>query len=59
MTLNYAGYFQTAYAVGLRMEEPERLKLVTKMVYMEVAKKFRITWKAKGRSIRTVGFAVW
>lgn len=41
------------------MEEPERLKLVTKMVYMEVAKKFRIPWKAKGRSIRTVGSAVW
>ena len=59
MTLNYAGYFQTAYAVGLCMEEPERLKLVTKMVYMEVAKKFRIPWKAKGRSIRTVGSAVW
>ena len=59
VTPNYAGYFQTAYAIGLCMEEPERLTLVTKLVYMEVAKKYRTTWKAVERNIRTVASAVW
>ena len=38
ITANYTGFFQLAYAVKLCAEQPERLLLVTKCVYPDVAK---------------------
>ena len=34
---NYTGFFQTAYAVYLAVQQPERLLLVTKWLYPAVA----------------------
>ena len=38
ITPNYAGYFQTMRAVEMCASEPERLTLITKLVYAEVGK---------------------
>lgn len=41
VTANYTGFFHTAYAVSLCAEHPERLLLVTKWLYPEVAKQYK------------------
>jgi len=58
-TANYVGFFQTASAVRLCAEHHERLLLVTKLVYPDVAKQFRTNWQAVERNIRTVVCTVW
>ena len=52
-TENYTGFFHMAYAVWLCVEQPDRLLLVTKWLYPEVAKQYRTNWKAVERNIRT------
>ena len=59
VTANYTGFFQTASAVRLCMEQPERLLLVTKWVYPDVARQYKTSWKAVERNIRTVNGLVW
>ena len=59
VTANYTGFFQTASAVRLCMEQPERLLLVTKWVYPDVAKQCKASWKAVERNIRTVNGIIW
>ena len=59
VTANYTGFFQTASAVRLCMEQPERLLLVTKWVYPDVARHYKTNWKAVERNIRTVNGIVW
>lgn len=44
-TANHTGFFHTACAVRLAMEQPERLLLVTKWLYPEVAKHYHTTNK--------------
>ena len=58
ISANYAGFFQTACAVELCRAEPERLLLVTKLVYPDVAKRCKTSSCAVERNIRTAcGFA--
>lgn len=59
VTANYTGFFYTAYAVSLCVEQPEKLLLVTKWIYPEVAKRYRTNWKAVERNIRTVSSVIW
>lgn len=59
VTANYTGFFHTAYAVSLCMEQPDRLLLVTKWLYPEVAKQYKTNWKAVERNIRTVSCIIW
>lgn len=59
VTANYTGFFHTAYAVRLCAEQPERLLLVTKWVYPDVAKRYKTNWKAVERNIRTAGGVIW
>ena len=56
---NYGGYYQTAYAVTLVFKEPDRLLLVTKWLYPEIAKHFGTTWQCVERNIRTVVNLAW
>ena len=56
---NYNGFLQTAYAVELCRMEPERLQLVTKMVYPEVAKLCKTSCSAVERNIRTACEIAW
>lgn len=59
VTANYTGFLHTAYAVSLCAEQPERLQLVTKWLYPEVAKQYGSSWQAVERNIRTVGDIIW
>ena len=59
VTANYTGFFYTAYAVLLCVEQPDRLLLVTKWLYPKVAKQYRTNWKAVERNIRTVNCIIW
>ncbi|MCI9120568.1 MAG: sporulation protein [Oscillibacter sp.] len=59
VTANYTGFFHTAYAVSLCMRQPDRLLLVTKWLYPEVAKRYKTNWKAVERNIRTVSGIIW
>jgi len=56
---NYAGFFYTAYAVRLAVSEPERLLVVTKWLYPDVARHYRTTWRAVERNIRYVSGLAW
>lgn len=59
VTANYTGFFHTAYAISLCVEQPDRLLLVTKWLYPEVAKQYGTNWKAVERNIRTVSCIIW
>ena len=59
ISANYNGFLQTAYAVELCRMEPERLQLVTKMVYPEVAKLCQTSCSAVERNIRTACEIAW
>ena len=56
---NYTGFFQTAYAVYLATRQPERLLLVTKWLYPEVARHYGTNWTSVERNIRTVTEIAW
>ena len=55
----YTGFFQTVCAVELCREDPERLQLITKRLYPEVARQHRTTWRAVERNIRTACGVAW
>lgn len=59
ITANYTGFFHTACAVSMCMEQPDRLLLVTKWLYPEVAKQYHTNWKTVERNIRTVNRIIW
>ena len=59
VSANYVGFFQTACAVEFCRTEPERLLLVTKMVYPDVAKLCRSSRSAVERNIRTACGIAW
>ncbi len=59
ITANYTGFLHMACAVSLCVEQPERLLLVTKWLYPEVAKQYKTNWKAVERNIRTVSCIIW
>lgn len=58
-TANYTGFSYLVRALQLCAEEPERLLLVTKWLYPDVAKQYGTNWKAVERDIRTVGRVIW
>ena len=59
ISAHYTGFFQTACAVELCQAEPERLLLITKRVYPEVARLCKTSWSAVERNIRTVCGIAW
>lgn len=59
VTANYTGFFHTAFAVHLAVQEPERLLLVTKCLYPEVAGRYRTNWNCVERNIRTIAALAW
>lgn len=59
ITANYSGYHYAAYCITLAMEDPERLQLVTKWLYPDVAKKFRTTTDSVRKNIRKVIDLAW
>ncbi len=59
ITPNYKGFYYATYAVGLAAEKPERLLLVTKWLYPEVARHYETTVNAVERDIRTIVGIIW
>lgn len=59
ITPNYAGFEPAAFAVLLCIEQPNRLRLITKRLYPDVAKVCGTTSAAVERNIRTVGRVAW
>ena len=59
ITAKYRGFFHASYAVGLAVKQPERLLMVTKWLYPEVAKHFETSWSCVERNIRTVTNLAW
>ena len=59
VTANYTGFFYASYAVYLAARQPERLLLVTKWLYPEVAKRYATTWECVERDIRTIIRVAW
>ena len=59
VTSNYTGFFHVACGVQLCIERPERLLLVTKWLYPDIAKQYQTTWQAVERNMRTVGAIIW
>lgn len=59
ITANYTGYFHAAHAVMLSAQQPERLLLITKWIYPDVAKHYHTTWRSVERNIRTISKLAW
>lgn len=59
ITRNYRGYNVLVCAAELAVAEPDRLQLVTKSVYPDVAKCLGMRPAAVERNIRTVVSLVW
>ena len=59
ITANYMGFLYTACAVELCAMQPECLRLVTKWVYSEVARRYQTNWKAVERHIRAASGMAW
>lgn len=56
---NYVGFYQTARAVLLILEDESRLGAVTKNVFEVIAKEYGCSRQAVERNIRTVIRRVW
>lgn len=59
MPPKYLGSHYLAYAELLVLEDPDRLTMVTKWLYPEVAAHYHTSWKAVERDIRTVIALSW
>jgi len=59
ITANYAGFYQTAYAVSLSLTDPDRLLYITKSIYPDVAAHFQTSTSCIERNIRTVAAVSW
>ncbi|MCD8242126.1 MAG: sporulation initiation factor Spo0A C-terminal domain-containing protein [Lachnospiraceae bacterium] len=59
ITPNYIGYFYLIDALEMAVEEPQRLLLVTKLIYPEVARHHDVSAQAVERCLRTVAETAW
>lgn len=59
ITPNYKGFHQFAIALQLCMENPERLTLVTKLLYPDVAEQCHTKWTAVERNLRAMTDIIW
>lgn len=59
VSARYVGCRYAACAVKLCTETPDRLLLVTKWLYPDVARRFQTNWTAVERDLRTVSRTAW
>ena len=59
VTANYAGFYQTAYALALSVREPDRLLFITKWLYPDAAVHYETNVRCIERNIRTVANVSW
>lgn len=56
---NYIGFFHTAFALELALQEPAALCMVTKWIYPAVARRCKTSPAAVERNIRLTSDRVW
>ena len=56
---DHCGFFYTSLSVWLAVREPERMELISKWLYLDVARHYNKTWKAVEIGIRVVVKIVW
>lgn len=56
---NYKGFLYLAYATKLSIEAPERILLITKWIYPDVARRFNTTVSCVERDIRLLIHRLW
>ena len=59
LTSNNSGFFYTASAVRLIVDDPPRLTHVTRQVYPEIARQYKTSAQAVERNIRTAINVAW
>ena len=59
VTEKHVGFPHTLYAVRLSIQQPERLMLVTKWLYPDVAKQYHTSWQNVEKNIRTTVTIAW
>ena len=59
ITAKYVGFDYLSYAIRLAVYQPERLFLVTKRLYPDVAKHFRTSWQTVERGMRFAINVMW
>lgn len=59
LTPNYLGHYYTAYALSLTKQQPERLLLITKWLYPDIAKHYHTKWSCVERNLRAAVAIVW
>ena len=56
---NTRAFFQMTYAIRLVMDDPERLTMITKMLYPQVAQVYQTSWKNVERNLRRITRRAW
>ena len=59
ISANYAGFFFTSDAVYLTLQQPDRLLLITKWLYPDIAKRYNTSWHNVERCIRKTVEVAW
>lgn len=59
ITRNCKGFYYLAYSLSLIVENPQRLLMVTKLIYPDVARHFKTTPANVERDLRTVSKIAW
>lgn len=59
ITPNYKGYHYFIEAYALAAEDPWRLTLITKLIYPEIAKKYKTSNEAVERDLRNIKNYMW
>lgn len=59
VTENYKGFHYAAYAAALCALEQDRLLLVTRLIYPDVARRFETTWQTVEHNLRTAISIAW
>ena len=56
---SYTGHGYVVYGLLLIIEDPERLELITKSLYLNIAKHYNTNWSCVEKNIRTIVNCVW
>ena len=56
---SYTGFYYVIYAVQLSIEDGDKLQLISKWLYPEVAKKYHTSVQCVERNIRTLVALIW
>lgn len=56
---NYAGFAYAQYGILLALTDECRLQAVTKELYLEIARHYRISWSAVEHGLRTMLNKMW